>query len=331
MKTSNINKILSGGASAMLPRSSSSGSASSSQGSESGSEESSSLGSNHSSSDGGASSKQSSQKQRQRGSYASATASSKARGGPTSSAPKAKPASSMKATIRPLPKLATDKENDANSTPVKPPPPPQENCILSPTPYYKVLEERGGKASPRLTRSAMKRAQTRLAMDSLAQLENNHSEEDEANTPLPHGGMKNNYAAASSNNNDGYDTARMSLQFQPPDRHEWQQQRSRQQKVRKSIQPSSRNAKRAKYNSNNNKNNNTNNETGEQMTSDQVRQIMHETLQSSQNDTLLQLSAEAASAKKEVEVTKLQLEELQNKYCALEECWKVREGSESEE
>eukprot|EP00985_Skeletonema_marinoi_P007822 scaffold3482_cov128-Skeletonema_marinoi.AAC.8 len=332
MKTSNINKILSGGASAMLPRSSSSGSASSSLGSESGGEESSSLGSNSNSSDGGASSKQS-QKQRQRGSYASATASSKARGGPTSSAPKAKPASSMKATIRPLPKqLATDKENDANSTPVKPPPPAatQENGILSPTPYYKVLEERGGKASPRLTRSAVKRAQTRQAMDSLAQLENNHGEDDEANTPLPHGGMNNSVAAAAVN--DGYDTARISLQFQPPDRHEWQQQRPRQQKVRKSIQPSSRNAKRTKYNSSsNNNNNNSNNETGEQMTSDQVRQIMTETLQSSQNDKLLQLSAEAASAKKEVEVTKLQLEELQNKYTALEESWKVRESGESEE
>ncbi|KAL7494745.1 hypothetical protein ACHAWT_003356 [Skeletonema menzelii] len=338
MKTGNIiNKILSsssggGGASAMLRSSSSSSSSSGSNSfdSESGGEDSSggSFGSTSATNNNSTTKKPSKKQQRQRGSYASATASSKARGGPTSSAPRAKPASSMKATARPLPKK-TNKENEANSTPIKAPQPPpsaQENVILSPTPYYKVLEERGGKTSPRLTRSAVKRAQTKLAMDSLAQLDNNNNNSDdddeETKTPLPHGATA---TATGINNNDGFDSARISLQFQPPDRYEWQQQQQRRQnsKIRKSIQPSNhRTAKRTKYSSNNTE--------GEQMTSDQVRQIMTETLQSSNNDKLLQLSAEAASAKKEVEVTKLQLVELSSKYTALEECLKVKEGGESE-
>ena len=177
------------------------------------------------------------QQQRQRGSYATATASSKARGGPTSSAPRAKPASEMKATIRPIPKLSvpTNKENEANSasgsaasaggtTPVKKQPPSstagtsasataiQENgddVILSPTPYYKVLEQRGGKTSPRLTRSAVKRAQTKRAMDSLAMLDVDDDSDDgdgeETKTPLPHGdgGVGGAAAAAAAGGGGG--------------------------------------------------------------------------------------------------------------------------------
>ncbi|KAL7431364.1 hypothetical protein ACHAXM_002634, partial [Skeletonema potamos] len=293
-------------------------------------------------SSGGSSLKQ--KQQRQRGSYASATASSKARGGPTSSAPPAKPASTMKTAIRPLPKMTTDKENETTNpsaaassstfagdigTPVKPPAAASaatENAvILSPTPYYKVLEERGGKTSPRLTRSAAKRAQTKRAMDSLAQLDNIDDDSD-VETPLPNGAHHSENVAAA--NNDGFDSARIALQFQPPDRYEWQPRQ--QSKIRKSIQPSggsSRNVKRTKYN-----NNTTNHE---QMNADQVRQIMTETLQnfSSQNnneDKLLSLSAEAASARKELEVTKSQLEQMTTKYNALEECMKVKECGERE-
>lgn len=208
--------------------------------------------------------------------------------------------------------------------------------ILSPTPYYKVLEERGGKASPRLTRSAAKREQTERAMRELDQLDHHNndydSEREEAKNTPPF--LRLSAGPTASSSTDGLlldSSARISLQFQPPDRHDWQR---RQSKVRKSIQPTSsvsRYAKRAKYN---------NNETI--MNADQVRQIMTETLQNhysstishynanDHQDKLLQLSADAAASKKEVEVYKLQLEQLDQKYDALNEVMKIKEQSENE-
>lgn len=226
--------------------------------------------------------------------------------------------------------MKSDKENDGNGTPIKKSTASslaaQENAVLSPTPYYKVVEERGGQTSPRLTRSAVKRQQQQTAMEELDQLGNNNTnnnsddEEGDSKTPLPHGGGGHGRGLEG----DEFDSARISLQFQKPDRHDWQR---RQSKVRKSVQPSGRNSKRTKYN------NSSSNEQQQQqpaMNADQVRQIMTETLQSSQNEQLLQLSAAAASSQKEVEVYKLQLEQLTDKHSALEEMIKLKEGSEGE-
>jgi len=125
--------------------------------------------------------------QRKRGSFANPTSSSLSHGGPNSSAPPAGIASSSSTTtarfLASLPTAKTTttnnnigegiKENLLNMTPTKSKPslssintsnneevsPPQ---ILSPTPYWKVLEERsqsqsGKKTSPRTTRSATKK------------------------------------------------------------------------------------------------------------------------------------------------------------------------------
>jgi len=157
-----------------------------------------------------------SSRQRKRGSFANPTSSSLSHGGPNSSAPPAAAAaasrSSNSTTARFLASLPTAKtttnnnnngdgikENVLNMTPTKSKPslssintnisssneeisPPQ---ILSPTPYWKVLEERqqsggGKKTSPRTTRSATKK---KLA----AQLE-----EQSANNGGLNSGLNNN-------------------------------------------------------------------------------------------------------------------------------------------
>lgn len=101
---------------------------------------------------------------------------------------KSKAKGSRKTTILPpLPgsKSTPVKKNDANTTFVEAPPAAaqKENAMSSPKPNDKALKGEQ-KVSPRLTRSASKRAQTHETMDSLARLKNNNSSRDgEAQNP----------------------------------------------------------------------------------------------------------------------------------------------------
>ena len=188
-------------------------------------------------------------------------------GSPTSSAPEAKPASSMRTTVPPLPgKFNTDKENEANTTFVEATPAAaqKKNAMSSPKPYDKALTG-GQTVSPRLTRSAHKRAQTKQAMDSLALLKNNSSsssddddeDDEEVQNPRP-----------------------KSVEFHQFNRYdEWEQQRT---------------AKRARHSSSSSSSSATNHEDLEQMTPDQVRRITTEKLQGSKvSDSIQQLECVA--------------------------------------
>ncbi|KAL7489525.1 hypothetical protein ACHAW6_015209 [Cyclotella cf. meneghiniana] len=114
---------------------------------------------------------------RRRNSFASATASSLAHGGPATMAPKMIHHRSRRKRIPSAKDDTTDKENCDNETPrknktVEETPKKSKgsargtpgktasssgNPILSPIPYWKVLAERDGETSPRLTRSASKK------------------------------------------------------------------------------------------------------------------------------------------------------------------------------
>ena len=102
--------------------------------------------------------------------------------------------------------------------------------MLSPTPYWKVLAERGDKASPRQTRSAAKRAQ----MDGLRQLNDLDDDSD------------------SEDENERFDRTSTVLRFEPPDQQlreqraaddrrrreaEERKERARKEKVRKAREP----------------------------------------------------------------------------------------------
>mmetsp|Transcript_21474 Transcript_21474/g.44934 ORF Transcript_21474/g.44934 Transcript_21474/m.44934 type:complete len:1284 (+) Transcript_21474:207-4058(+) len=319
-------------------------------------------------------------------SFASATASSLAHGGPDSSAPPTRSASGNTAGRMPSSKTLSsgddgncggDKENAVNRTPTKRSAKAQKKRhqdssatpqpVLSPTPYWKVAQERGEKTSPRTTRSAAKRAQQQNS-STRAALAKGMRELDELEEDT-----------CSSSDDDEDDEIRgldpTTLKFSPPDQKqlrlahlsppdrqmhvtmaknnkkrrdaELERERLRQQKVRKAgmmamenTKPKGRMAKRHKKGTAapTSKNEDPHSTTivaaaAVGPSAEELRDIMEQSLaqHNSANSARIEgLVAKTAAAERDADHYKRRYEEVQKKYDLLEEQAKVKDGSESE-
>ncbi|KAL7539613.1 hypothetical protein ACHAXR_009451 [Thalassiosira sp. AJA248-18] len=329
------------------------------------------------------------------GSFASATASSLARGGPKTKAPLGRPASVTARTALPSRSSSSgEKENAENQTngdqgkkmtPSKPlsannndddedaspsPSAAAAAAILSPTPYWKVLEERGNnRTSPRTTRSAAKKAeQQQNAMRELDELDDDDSaannssdnEEEDENKPFDPCSLFIDPSTV--------------LHFSPPDRQlrqhraenarrrrdaEEEKERVRLQKVRKvreagmnldgcggsvarrRLAKKPRTKGRGGHPSANNNFKTASDEDESAAnhlallpptgpSTEEMRQIMQQSLAEHNSARIEELVAKSAAATRDADHYKQRYQELQSKYDSLEEQVKSREGSESE-
>eukprot|EP00579_Thalassiosira_antarctica_P011874 CAMPEP_0201922158 /NCGR_PEP_ID=MMETSP0903-20130614/10260_1 /ASSEMBLY_ACC=CAM_ASM_000552 /TAXON_ID=420261 /ORGANISM="Thalassiosira antarctica, Strain CCMP982" /LENGTH=1269 /DNA_ID=CAMNT_0048459237 /DNA_START=92 /DNA_END=3901 /DNA_ORIENTATION=- len=305
-----------------------------------------------------------------RGSFASATASSLARGGPDTKCPAARSASAGRMA---LPKSSSsvddsggsgEKENAENqngdsasaaggsSTPSKAS--KEEDTmapVLSPTPYWKVLEERGNRTSPRTTRSAAKKASqeqsdhthTMGIMRELDELDPNDKSSD----------------GSSSSEDEQFDP--MTLHFSPPDKQlhaamaknkkkrqeaELRKENIRAQKVRKAgmmimdntnFSKQKRGAKRPKKGhaslkseENNEAPNGHQAAAANGPSTEEMRQIMQQSLAEHNSHRIEELVAKSAAAERDAAHYKQRYEELEEKYNLLDAQVRAKEGSESE-
>lgn len=120
-------------------------------------------------------------KGRVRNSFAAPTSASIARGGPTDFAPSPpKPTAKKSGASKIASSNVGDKENQSENT-YTPKKASDGTAILSPIPYHCVLSERGGKTSPRLTRSAAKMRESRAqTLERLNALEDESDDDSDA-------------------------------------------------------------------------------------------------------------------------------------------------------
>ncbi|KAL7466529.1 hypothetical protein ACHAXS_006834 [Conticribra weissflogii] len=120
-------------------------------------------------------------KARVRNSFAAPTSASIARGGPTDFAPSPpKPTARKPGASKMASSDVGNKENHSENT-YTPKKASDGAAILSPIPYHCVLSERGGKTSPRITRSAAKMRESRArTMEQLDALEDDSDDDSDA-------------------------------------------------------------------------------------------------------------------------------------------------------
>ena len=272
-----------------------------------------------------------------RGSFADPTSASVARGGPTVFAPA--PKANVNANVPHAKKIGSsrsktgDKENlNENASTPKKSSGGNDNPMMSPIPYYKVLEERGGgrNTSPRLTRSAMKKSQQTTAknMEQLDALEDSYcgdNSDDESNTSENTGEYDSNFG--------------MLLAYSPPtrehhERHmlkvraeEEEKERLRDTKIRKakeaglnymSSTPEKKQANRKKRAK---KNHDQPQQPVSQFDGEQVRQIMSQALEQNNQHfgPVIERANKAAALERDASYLKQQNDELR------ETCHKLQE------